>query len=477
MGLLLINDYEVIYNESDYKTISQIINDNQEILQDIIAEFPLNLCKANILYGNIICNGTVSSLSNTVVSIEECVPIGDVKLDVFTPEVEPTEEIFSILNINNNRNKNNIGIAIDLGISTIVMHFYNLDTKEIIKISSFHNYINEFASNILDVIKYNKENNNILREKMLLRINKSIEKSGKEYNFEPSQIIFIVISGTTLIQHLFTGIDFITNNGDITPGSLFWIKDRALDIGLLTNSSATIYFAPCVSEFIGGDVTTGLLHNNIDKTKKDTLYLDIGSICEFALKIDGSIYCHTTDVCSSLDGKGISCGMIAQTGAITGIYANKDSEINFVTINDTVPTGICGTGLIDALGTFIEFDMIDSNWEIKGSTEIKICDNIKITQADINILKQISKDISKCLQDLLHYANTTFDNLDEIIISSSCGKINSPINICKIGILPITTINKIKCVGNSVSAGACQILLKPNEIDRLQELADKCKSI
>ena len=71
----------------------------------------------------------------------------------------------------------------------------------------------------------------------------------------------------------------------------------------------------------------------------------------------------------AFEGAGISCGMLASSGAITSVYI-EDGAMKYKTVDGSPAKGICGTGLIDAVACMLELGLIDETGYLEESCEI-----------------------------------------------------------------------------------------------------------
>lgn len=475
MGKIYFRNNAIDYDEAEHKSIFQIFKDNN-IPMSIVCDGskPCEMCRLRILYGNIVLNGMVSSLSDTEIQACHTIPLGDIKLEAVIEEPLENE-------INSDKiNKSQYGIAIDIGTTTLVLYFYNIITKEIITIQSEKNKQSAYGTDLFERLDFhcNNEDKGILQRIIINQINEIIISVCNDYDFDYNQITRLVITGNTLMLHLISGIDVSSAATSLLfPMSLFGIEERAMKLGLNVNQKATVYLSQCVCGLIGGDITTGLLACNMDKDTRNILYLDIGTSSKIVLKANDDIYCCVSIASHAFECIGISNGMIAKTGAISSISFDLSGKINATTVNDTTPIGICGAGIIDAIATYLELSKIDENWELKDSDKITISDGIFITQRDINEVKRAKLSVYEGILNIIDYAGITLDNIDEVLIANTFGTKINPSSACQIGLIPKELLNRTKAIGHAAGLGASQILLKPYEIDRLQDLADKCKYI
>ena len=102
--------------------------------------------------------------------------------------------------------------------------------------------------------------------------------------------------------------------------------------------------APCVSSYVGGDITAGMLASDLEEDQGPTLYLDIGTNGEIGLKTGDKYFVCATAAGPAFEGAEISHGMAAISGAVN--HARWiNGALEYDVIGDVEPVGLCGSGL------------------------------------------------------------------------------------------------------------------------------------
>lgn len=477
MGKIYYNSNIILYDEAEHKTLLDILRDNS---------IPFNApcggnktckkCAVKILFGNLVVNGEVSSVSDTVVLACESVPLGDISLEAVTEgAIEAQSDFASLRHGKADLQTAPLGVAVDLGTTTIVLYFCNLRSGEIVAIQTLDNPQRSYGA---DVISRIKQADAPLMQKLVVRqINEILLQTAKAYHFDTLQIQRMVFAGNTVMEHFLSGKDASSiGEAPYTPKSLFGIEERAMNLGLKIDPRGTVYLSPCVSGFVGGDITAGMLYCSIDRIRETILYIDIGTNGEITLKFDGKIYCCAAAAGPAFEGANISCGMGGQAGAISSVTLTSEHEISIQTIHDTVPVGICGSGLVDAMAVFLKLSKIDETGRIvSGEDSIPLAEGITLTQKDIREVQLAKSAICAGILTLLHEAKITPDCVNKVLLAGGFGTKINPKNACAIGLIPPELSNRITAVGNAAGAGAVKVLILPEEQDRLQALADGCR--
>ena len=163
--------------------------------------------------------------------------------------------------------------------------------------------------------------------------------SGKD----PLRLGRVIVCGNTVMSHIFAGVSPASIGvAPFTPTEYFGKSYSAEMLGFQTVQPEEIYIAPCLSGYIGGDITADLLA--IDgalreqPSAKDVLQrgpmllMDIGTNSELALSTPEEIYCTSAPAGPAFEGAEISCGMGALPGAICRVQIGKDGKGAIVTL-------------------------------------------------------------------------------------------------------------------------------------------------
>ncbi|NTV35103.1 MAG: DUF4445 domain-containing protein, partial [Deltaproteobacteria bacterium] len=135
---------------------------------------------------------------------------------------------------------------------------------------------------------------------------------------------------------------------------------KARDMGLRAASGAYVHFLPNIAGFVGADHVAMLLATMQTKPSGLVIALDIGTNTEVSL-IDGenisSVSCASGP---AFEGYHIKHGMRAARGAIEKVRIEKNA-IRIQTIDDAPPSGICGSGVLDAMAQLYLTGIVDGS--------------------------------------------------------------------------------------------------------------------
>lgn len=481
MPIFIYRKKSFSYNDNQRKTILQILRDNNcapEVIASCNGNHTCQKCGVHIVSGNILRNGMVESLAGADVLACDCVPLGDI-------EVKPvTDSVMNILTNNLRKDvlqssaesaANRIGVAIDLGVATLAAYFYNLCSGEMISIQSAVNCQRVMGEDVTSRIQYaaqRPDGLNLLQSGLVKQIEHMIGLAGKDYGFSLKDVRYISAAGNTVMEHFLAGLNVSSlEKAPFQPLHLFGEEIPSKETPFQNLPNAKIYLAPCVSGFVGGNITAGMTACHIPTSDDTVLYLDIGANGEIALWRQGKAVCCATHAGPIFEGVHISSGMAAQTGAISGVYVNNIGSILYDTVHDTVAEGICGSGLVDAVSVLLKEKIIDESGAFQFGDSYQFSENVFLTQKDIREIQAAKAAVCAGIMTLLKETGLTFDDVDAVLLAGGFGAKINPVSACSIGLIPGELQEKIISVGNASGLGAAEILLSPEKQRELQNFA------
>ncbi|MBQ3049964.1 MAG: DUF4445 domain-containing protein [Oscillospiraceae bacterium] len=386
-----------------------------------------------------------------------------------------------------------IGFASDIGTTTVAVYFYDIEKGELLATRSGVNKQRAFGADVISRINCCIEDEKALKElqnAIVSQFNGFMDSFAEEFGCKTQDIICGVIVGNTTMLHLLEGL---SPNGiavaPFTPTSFFGYDIAAADIGMNILSTAPIYLAPCLSAYIGADVTAGIAVSPICNNEKPCLYIDIGTNGEMALGCKDFTVCCSTAAGPAFEGAHIKYGMSSVPGAINKVILDGDT-IEVKTVGDEKPIGICGSGLIDAIAAMLKVEAIDETGRLCDDDEVEapwdglisdegfaICEGVYITAQDVREVQLAKAAIAAGISTMLHYKGLKYEDIDKVYIAGGFGAHIDKRSACEIGLLPKSLVERIVFVGNAAGKGASECLLS-SEVKRFtEELTAACEYI
>ncbi|MCW4042564.1 MAG: ATP-binding protein, partial [Candidatus Bathyarchaeota archaeon] len=183
----------------------------------------------------------------------------------------------------------------------------------------------------------------------------------------------------------------------------------------------------------------------------------------------------------AFEGSGIKCGTGAIEGAISQIEIKDDLSIEYETIDDASPSGICGSGLIDVLAEMLDRNIIDKKGKfLKGENRFTIKENGKpifIDGEDIDNLKLAKAAIHVGTKAVMRHYGVELKDVERLCLAGAFGNYIDPIKAIEIGMLPDISLEKVERVGNAAIEGARQALISKEKRKDAEVIPKKTKHI
>ncbi|MCJ7579248.1 MAG: ASKHA domain-containing protein, partial [Candidatus Aminicenantes bacterium] len=390
-----------------------------------------------------------------------------------------------------------LGIACDIGTSTVALHLVDLTDGHILSTASSFNQQIKCGDDIISRINYARkpERQRELHKLLIKTINHLIHKAAESAGVSYSDIYYGSFSGNTTMIHLLLNLDprYIREDPYVPTFNLVPIFP-AEKLGLDMQSEARIFCAPSVGSYVGGDITAGILSTPMLRNAEDiSLLIDAGTNGELVI---GNKDWMMTCACSTgpaFEGSGIQCGMPASEGAIESVKLNREHKLDFRTINKSRPRGLCGSGLVDLLAELFINGFIDRSGKfISETTKGRLKDTEKgpaflilhgkdtfwghdlvITEKEIASLIRTKGAIFSACQLLIKNIGIDFNNINNVYIAGGFGRHLNIENAIRIGLLPDLDRNKFHYVGNSSLLGSLLVLLSDKNRETIENLVDK----
>lgn len=235
------------------------------------------------------------------------------------------------------------------------------------------------------------------------------------------------------------------------------------------------YVPPCISAFVGADLTAAVLASDMANAGyKAALLCDIGTNGEIALYKDGVVYATSTAAGPAFEGVAIKMGSTAIPGAIEHV-SNENGEIKISVIGNAEAKSICGSGILEAVSTGLEFGVIDESGRMSG--EFKLSESVSVFPEDVREIQSAKAAIAAGIATLFSASNTSPEEIERCYIAGAFGKKCSEKSILRLGLLPKELSGKLEFIGNAALDGAAMMLLSDEKREELKEILKKAKHI
>lgn len=400
------------------------------------------------------------------------------------------------------------GLAVDIGSTTLVGTLVDLQSGRDLAVSARINPQTSFGDDVLTRIRKCREETEglaTLRTAVISALNGIIDELCEKSGVSRQTIYEASLAGNSTMQQIVCGLDpsalgelpFVP----VFNSSLLW---RAADMGLAIHPEGAVFVFPQIGGFVGGDTVSGIIATRLDRFKKPSLFVDIGTNGEIALAKDGKLIATSVAAGPAFEGARIINGMRATLGAIEKVTVADTIHIG--TIGGGKAAGICGTGLIDAVAGLLRAGVIDFSGRIVDPDEAPenlpqairsriltmLGENhfilatrdesatgepLLLYQKDVRELQLANGAIRAGIRILCAQAGLVEQDLDAVLLAGAFGNYIRKENALRIGMLPAIPAERIHFVGNAASLGAKRSLLAWEEKDYAEAVTRKTRHV
>ena len=392
-----------------------------------------------------------------------------------------------------------LGVAADIGTTKIVIRIVDLESKQVVIETGFDNPQIAIGPDVLSRIHYAKNRKGLdeLSSVLIQSFNSNILELCRKIDCKADDIYIFAGAGNTSMTHLFLGVE---PSGIIREPYIPCINIpdtlKADKLGLKLNHNAVMFLFPNIGSYFGGDLISGILYSSLNKKDQPCIMVDVGTNAEVVVGCKDWLVACAGAAGPALEGGVSDIGMTAAPGVIDKVIINKDTyELEFTTIENKPPVGICGSGMIDLAATLFLAQKIDirgkfiqANCNEKLFTQDSIDffilvdkedsgtgENICISQVDLNSLTSSKAAMYTILEVIVsNTAGLSFDDLAKFYVAGTFGSFINPESAISIGMLPDIKRDKFEVLGNSSLGGATKLL---TDIDAFDEVFRIRKSI
>ena len=393
--------------------------------------------------------------------------------------------------------KKALGVALDLGSTSLFAALVDLTAGEVLTLSSMTNMQRIYGADIISRVAYCMENEDgiiKMRQVLINNINSMIVEMLNQAEAEGSDIYCFSAVGNPVMLHFFTGVN--VNGFAIAPYAGVFREALALAASqteLISANDAQLFILPQIGGFVGADTVAGLLA--LGKPGANTfLYIDIGTNAEIVLYHKGEMWAASAPAGPAFEGGGITCGMRASSGAIDRVFLQEDGAISFNVLGNAPARGLCGSGIIDLVGCLLQggylapngtiYDLGDEKVTIRRNQlwpDILLSDNeavpVIFTQDDVRQVQLAKSAIRSAIEILCTEARVKPSQLEGIFMAGAFGNYLDPQQAIRTGMLPAIKPERVVNCGNAAADGAVEVLLSEEKRKQANLLVAKIKYV
>ena len=402
-----------------------------------------------------------------------------------------------------------LGAAIDVGSTTISAHLCDMNSGEVLASTGIMNPQIRFGEDLMSRVSYgimNPGGADEMTAAVQEGLQQLIEGGAEQAGCTPEDVLEVVLVGNPVMHHLLLGVDPVELGG--APFALAVdtaTEFRASEINLKLHDGSRVYVLPCIAGHVGADAAGVVLAEAPQKGDEISLLIDVGTNAEIVLGNANHMLAASSPTGPAFEGAQISSGQRAAPGAIERIRIDAETyEPRFGIIgaepwsdeegfeeaaSSSGITGICGSGIIEALaemylaGIITEDGVIDGNLAAKtprveedGRTfQYRISENVVITQNDVRAIQLAKAALHAGFRLLMD--KMQIEKVDKVVLAGAFGTHIDPKYAMVLGMVPDCVLDRVIPAGNSAGAGARMALLNLEARAEIEDVVRRIEKI
>ena len=410
-----------------------------------------------------------------------------------------------------------LGLAIDLGSTTIAAHLCDLTDGKVLASAGVMNPQIRFGEDLMSRVSYammNPGGDVEMTTAVRASLNTLALEIAAEAKVDGSSIYELVFVCNPVMHHLLLGIDPVELGQApfaLATSSSLSFDARDLDLTAV-NRTARVYILPCIAGHVGADCAAVALAEEPNKSKDMVLIVDVGTNAELLLGNTTKVLACSSPTGPAFEGAQISSGQRAAPGAIERVEIDAltkeprfkvigsdlwSTEAGFAeAIKGSGVTGICGSGIIEAVAEMRMAGLVDQSGLIgsaeqtgtqrsipEGRTHSYVLHNgsaeggprILVTQGDIRAIQLAKAALyagAKLLMDEMGVKT-----VERVVLAGAFGAHISPKHAMTLGMIPDAPLDKVLSAGNAAGTGARIALCNRSARDKVEALVQEIHKV
>ncbi|MEZ5250773.1 MAG: ASKHA domain-containing protein [Ilumatobacteraceae bacterium] len=279
-----------------------------------------------------------------------------------------------------------VGVAVDIGSTTIAGHLCDLASGEVLSSAGRMNPQIRFGEDLMSRVSYvmmNPGGDRELTTAVRRALQELVVQLCDDAGVTTDLVLEVVLVGNPIMHHVVAGIDptplgqapftLATADALVAPATEF-------ELGL---PHAQVYLAPCIAGHVGADTAAVILSEGPHRSATTQLLVDVGTNAEIVVGDEHRQFAASSPTGPAFEGAQLSCGQRATAGAIERVRIDPATlEPRFKVIGcdlwsdepgfadataDLGISGICGSGIIEVVGEMFLAGIIDADGVVQGA--------------------------------------------------------------------------------------------------------------
>ena len=386
------------------------------------------------------------------------------------------------------------GIAVDIGSTTIAAHLSDLGTGATLASAGIMNPQIRFGEDLMSRVSYlmlHPGGDAEMTAAVRTAIDRLVGELSAAADVPRDRIVEMTAVGNPIMHHLFLGLDPVELGG--APFALTIDQARSTpagEVGIALAPGAEVYTLPLIAGHVGADCAAMILAEAPYQSDTLTLLVDVGTNAEIVLGNRTRLLACSSPTGPAFEGAQISSGQRAAPGAIERLRIDPvtleprykvigsdlwSDEPGFdAAVAGTGVTGICGSGIVEAIAEMFLAGIVTAEGVINGALAERSprivsegrtftyvvrdgTPRIAVTQADVRAIQLAKAALyagTKLLMD--RYGATA---VNRIVLAGAFGSHIDVKYAMILGLIPDCPLNHVRSAGNAAGTGAQIALL------------------
>ena len=236
------------------------------------------------------------------------------------------------------RREHVLGLAIDVGTTTVVFRLIDLTSGAVVSGGAFENPQRFGGSDVMSRITYERSHPGTLRKALRRALNAGLKEVYREHGIDRHEVYEAVVVANSTMRDLFFDLD-VKPIGEMPYKSVTelamlrgeadstWITRRAYELGLFMHPQGRVVGAPLIASHVGGDVAADLVATDFAAQTGSSLLIDIGTNTEIVVSDGQRIVAASSPAGPAFEGGLLRFGMAGADGAIEAVHISDDAFV------------------------------------------------------------------------------------------------------------------------------------------------------
>ncbi|MDH3402796.1 MAG: ASKHA domain-containing protein [Acidobacteriota bacterium] len=383
-----------------------------------------------------------------------------------------------------------LGVAVDLGTTTVVLGLVDLESGALVATQSFENPQRFGGSDVMARIRYDGDHRGRLLQRVLLGY---LGRALASFPAAPETIVELVVAGNPTMRDLLFGLDVhpigqlpyrSRTEHELAAGvrATTSLEAPARALRLPLHPAATVYGLPLVASHVGADAAACLLATGIAERDGVAMCMDVGTNTEVLIGHRGRILAASCPAGPAFEGGGVRCGMPGLEGAIERVRLRSNGAVEYEVIGGGPPLGICGSGLVDLVSELARTGRMSAQGRFTGDDgdgtfTVDAAHGIVLTEHDVNELAQAKGANAAGVRIVADRFGVDLARVERFYLAGGFGRHLDAAAARRIGLIPDLPPERIVQVGNASLAGAARVLRSRGDRSRLEALVRRVEHV